>query len=164
MTLNVKLYYGSVHNQHVSLSKCCTVDHIASTIDDEKILNQLDDIDPLEPVNFWDVGSWGTSILEEGSILSVVCRDYIYTGEIMRMIFDPSGSVGDVIGWSRFQGLSWSNPLILKEVTVVTKPYIATCSLLNALSARKEKGLLVINDQNNGKVFLNHAGYTEDHD
>jgi hypothetical protein len=80
------------------------------------------------------------------------------------IIFDPSGRMGDLIGWSKFNGQPWSNPLILKEVTVVTKPYIATCSLLNALSARKEKGLLVINDQNNGKVFLNHAGYTEDHD
>jgi hypothetical protein len=66
--------------------------------------------------NFWDVGKKATPYLSPGNKIAIICETYVYLGEIIEIIKDESGLLGDTLGWTRQFKNPSQNVIVLKKI------------------------------------------------
>ncbi len=151
----VKYYASSVGSNtkktlknKISLSK---VLKSVSTNDIPQISNLATLYDEL---NFWDLGKAASNKISKEDILIIICKDDIFCSEIVDIIYDKKGVLGDYFGWSRQFKNPWQNVIALKNLKMKLK-----VRNNNLVSYAKKYGLLVA--QNFYEIPLNAEGEFE---
>lgn len=64
---------------------------------------------------FWDFGVRDTRQLKMGMKVSIICDKDEYHFELVAMIEDLKGEIGDILGWARQYSAPWKNVCALKK-------------------------------------------------
>jgi len=73
-----------------------------------------------EALNYWDFGVNATERIAKADIIYIICGSKKYTCVIADIVKDPSGELGDLLGWHRQFGKPWTN-ICLMVVTSIKK-------------------------------------------
>jgi len=115
----IKLYSGIVANAIRTLKNSIKVTELVSKLNDDKVSKLLKDYEKYGEVNLWDLGKKARTQIEVGANLAISCKDNIYIGQIIGIINDENGAIGDVVGWARQFEHPWSNVILLKNVVTI---------------------------------------------
>jgi len=115
----VKLYLGIVANAIRTLKNTIKVNELISKLNDEYLISQLKDYEKYKEINLWDLGKRATAQINVGANLAISCKDNIYVGQIIGVIDDVNGAIGDVVGWARQFEQPWSNVILLRDVVTI---------------------------------------------
>lgn len=106
----IKIYQSKVPNTKKSLKKEIEINMLLEYIKNPVLVEQISPLLSYRKLNFWDLGIRATKHIKETNNLTVICENYMYIGKIIRIIDDPAGEIGDVIGWNRgYNNRSWKN-------------------------------------------------------
>ena len=88
------------------------VDRLSSDVLVERVSRYADS----GQLHFWDLGVRASKQIEANSILIVICSYDVYVGRVLGKITDPSGELGDALGWARQFRQPWQNVLVLSDL------------------------------------------------
>jgi len=117
----IKIYSGVVGNTNKTLKKTVEISELISKLNDNYLISRLREFSGYGEINLWDLGKKAKSEICSGDYLCISCKDNIYFGQIIGVIEDKNGEIGDVVGWRRQFENPWSNVIMLKNVRVVPK-------------------------------------------
>jgi len=115
----IKIYSGIVANATKTLKNSIRVTELISKLNDEYLISQLKDYEEYNEIYLWDLGKKATAQISVGTNLAISCKDNIYIGQIIGVIDDVNGAIGDVVGWSRQYKKPWSNVILLRDVVTI---------------------------------------------
>lgn len=115
----IKTYSGVVANATKTLKNTVKVNELISKLNDEYLTSQLKEYKKYNEINLWDLGKRATTQINVGANLAISCKNNIYIGQIIGVIDDVNGAIGDVVGWTRQFGRPWSNVILLKDVVAI---------------------------------------------
>lgn len=110
----IKVYSSAVPNAAKTLDNKI---HLASTLNKIKspeIRTSFSKLLGHESLNFWDFGVRATKIITQGDAVNIICSSKCYSCQIVDVIKDPFGELGDLFGWSRQFDAPWKNVCALK--------------------------------------------------
>ncbi len=119
MKVIIKKYNGNVANQHKTLARSVLLDSLISELSNASLETALNELKPIREVFLWDVGKLGSKHLDQGAILVVICGKNVYYGEILTLLYDEEGKIGDIVGWYKQFGAPWRNPVLLRNVRMI---------------------------------------------
>ena len=111
-----KIYSSFVANSNKTLKNTVNVSKLISKLKDENLISKLSKFKKYSEVNLWDLGKKATSQIKVGAILTIICKDVIYSGQIVGIVNDENGDIGNAVGWARQFKNPWSNVILLKNV------------------------------------------------
>ncbi|HOC39363.1 MAG TPA: type I restriction enzyme HsdR N-terminal domain-containing protein [Thermodesulfobacteriota bacterium] len=112
----VKHYSTAVPNARKTLQSKVSISHLMQRVKDPKIREQLARYNVYGKLNFWDVGKTASEYISQGNLLAIICGVDVYAGEILAIINDRSGNLGDCLDWARQYGNPWTNVLLLNNL------------------------------------------------
>lgn len=117
----IKIYSGIVPNTSKTLKNSVKVSELISKLSDNYLISQLHEFEEYDEINLWDLGKKATEEISTNTILAISCKDNIYIGQIIKIIDDINGVIGDIVGWSRQFKTPWQNVIILRNVKVIPR-------------------------------------------
>ena len=105
----IKVYKGSVSNAALTLNKKIDLNTTFSAIRSSEIKNCFNRLLAHGELNFWDFGVKATVVLRKDDLVNIICGSRCYSCQIIDIIKDPSGELGDILGWSRQFNAPWKN-------------------------------------------------------
>jgi Holliday junction resolvase-like predicted endonuclease len=115
----IKIYSGIVANATRTLKHNIKVTELISKLNDEYLITQLKDYEKYNEIYLWDLGKRATAQVSVGTYLAISCKDNVYIGQIIGVIDDVNGAIGDVVGWGRQFEQPWSNVILLIGVVAI---------------------------------------------
>ena len=115
-TMFVKYYKSSVGNANKTLKRTVSIPTLLANLQDGSLNQELRGLPEGEEFNFWDVGERANQYLENNARLAIICKNYVFVGQIVAKIRDESGKIGDIIGWARQFKKPWKNVIVLKKI------------------------------------------------
>lgn len=126
----VKIYSTAVPNAVKTLDKRVAITPLMARVKSDSIKASLALIQSHGELNFWDFGVRATPQLSADDSVKIICGTTCYSGTIIRIINDPSGELGDQLGWARQFKAPWKNvcavsinsfaPLSTAEIKAIT--------------------------------------------
>lgn len=106
----VKIYTSAVHNATRTLDKRVAIAPLLGKITSEKVrASLLSLIESYSELNFWDFGVRATPQLSVNDSVKIICGTICYSGRVVYKINDPTGELGDQLGWTRQFKAPWKN-------------------------------------------------------
>jgi len=105
----VYVYKTKVGNASKTLDKTIKLSDIYHEIRDAEVRRSFSHLLPFGELNFWDFGVRATAQLKQSDLLKIVCESICYTCELIEIIKDEEGELGDLFGWARQFKAPWSN-------------------------------------------------------
>lgn len=105
----IKIYSTSVPNAAITLAKRVPILPLLGRIKSESVRSSLSQILEHGSINFWDFGVRATPQLSVNDSVRIICGGTCYSGHIVHIISDPTGELGDTIGWVRMFKAPWRN-------------------------------------------------------
>lgn len=105
----VKIYRTSVPNAKVSLAKKVAIAPLIENATSENVKSSLSLILNHGELNFWDFGVRATPKLSIGDSVKIICGTKCYSGKIIGKIDEPTGELGDLLGWARQFQAPWKH-------------------------------------------------------
>ncbi|GAW67967.1 HNH endonuclease domain protein [Geoanaerobacter pelophilus] len=105
----IKVYSTKVPNAAITLDKMIQLAPAFSKISNSDIRRHFSKLLDRERLNFWDFGVRATAALKNGDSVSIICGSKCYSCQIIDIIKDPNGELGDLLGWARQFGAPWKN-------------------------------------------------------
>lgn len=113
----IKVYSSAVPNAAKTLDNKIYLASILNKIKSPVIRTGISKLLDHERLNFWDFGVRATAILRNGDSVNIICGSKCYSCQIIDIIKDPNGELGDIFGWARQFSAPWKNvcALIVKS-------------------------------------------------
>ena len=105
----VKIYSTAVPNAARTLDKRVAIAPLLARIRSDSVKATLALIQNHGEVHFWDFGVRATPQLSPDDSVKIICGTTCYSGRVIRIINDPSGELGDQLGWTRQFKAPWKN-------------------------------------------------------
>ena len=105
----VKIYSTAVPNAARTLDRRVPIAPLLAKATSERVRSSLSLILEHGELNFWDFGVRATPQLSINDTVKIICRKTCYSGQIIQIINDPTGELGDLLGWSKIHGSPWRN-------------------------------------------------------
>jgi len=105
----VKIYSTAVPNAARTLDKRVALAPLLARIKSDSVKASLALIQNHGEVNFWDFGVRATPQLSPDDSVKIICSTTCYSGRVIRIINNPSGELGDQLGWTRQFEAPWKN-------------------------------------------------------
>lgn len=125
----VKIYSTPVKNAKMSLARKVAIAPLIAKATSEKIKSSLSLIQNHGELNFWDFGVRATPQLSISDSVKIICETTCYSGQIIDKIDEPTGELGDLLGWERQFKAPWkhvcalnihsSTPISEQEITTI---------------------------------------------
>lgn len=112
----IKIYQSKVQNAKRTLDRSIDVEDLISKLGNKHLISELAKFRREGEVNLWDVGKRDIAVINIGDMLAISCKDVIYFGQIIGIIGDAEGEIGDKVGWARQYEKPWVNVIILKNM------------------------------------------------
>jgi len=134
----VRVYKTKMGNAVKTLDKTIKIGDTYKKIDDEKIKQSFSELLPFGELNFWDFGVKATGRLTEGDAVKIVCGNICYRVELIKVIRDEEGELGDLFGWARQFKAPFRNvaALIIHDIDNISE---------NDLNILREKATIITN-------------------
>jgi hypothetical protein len=110
----IKTYKTTVPNARKTLDKPVVLDVVYSQITDHYLKEAFGKLLPHKKLYFWDFGFKATRELKLGIEIAILCGITRYDCELIAIIKDPKGEIGDIFGWGRQFEAPWKNVCALK--------------------------------------------------
>lgn len=122
----VKIYSTPVPNAKVSLARKLAIAPLIAKATSEKVKASLSLILNHGELNFWDFGVRATPQLSISDTVKIICGTTCYSGQIIDKIDDPTGELGDLVGWVRQFKNPWKHvcALNIHSSTTISKQEI----------------------------------------
>jgi hypothetical protein len=117
----IKYYTGSVTNAKKTLQRKVNINTLITRINDQHLVSRLETYRSYGDLNFWDVGQRCTQHLKKGETLVIICKEDVYAAEIIDILHDAGGFIGDQLGWARQFKKPWTNVLLLNHLQMILK-------------------------------------------
>lgn len=105
----IKIYSTAVPNAARTLEKRVAIAPLLARIKSDNVKAFLELIRNHGELNFWDFGVRATPQLSVDDSVKIICGTTCYSGRVIRIINDPSGELGDQLGWIRQFKAPWKN-------------------------------------------------------
>lgn len=105
----IKIYKGKVPNATKSLDRKVQVAPILEKIQFWQTREAFSRLLANKELNFWDFGVRASPQISVGDSVRILCGTACYSGQVIAKLEDPSGEVGDLLGWSRQFKAPWRN-------------------------------------------------------
>ena len=107
----LKIYRSLVPNTKISLEYKIPINsRIVSLAGGNSLISNY------ASLNFWDFGVKASRHIKSGDLVWIITGDVIYKAEVLTLISDSTGALGDAIGWSRQFKAPWKNVAALINV------------------------------------------------
>ena len=153
----VRVYKTKMGNAAKTLDKTIKINDIYQKIDDEKIKHSFSELLPFGELNFWDFGVKATAQLSQGDHLKIVCGSNCYSCELIKIIKDEKGILGNLFEWARQFKEPWRNVAALivhnidnisendlnilrKKATIITNSFLKISGPVNNESQKYFEG------------------------
>jgi hypothetical protein len=110
----IKTYKTSVANAKKTLDIPVVLDVVYSQITNPNLKVAFGQLLPLKKLYFWDFGIKAARELEPGMEIAIICGKNRYDCELVTIINDQEGEIGDIFEWARQYGAPWKNVCALK--------------------------------------------------
>lgn len=122
----IKVYKSTVSNASKTLDRQIQLDSAFRKISSPTIKNRFSSLLVHEKLNFWDFGVMATAVIKNGDSVKIICASKCYTCQVVDIIKDPEGELGDIFGWSRQFDSPWKNvcAVIVKSVKQISSEEI----------------------------------------
>jgi len=150
----VKIYTSVVPNAARTLDKRIAITPLMAKIKSESVRASLSLIENYRELNFWDFGVRATPQLSVNDSVKIICGTTCYSGRLIHKINDPTGELGDQLGWARLFKKPWKNifalsidsalPISEAEIKAISSssPQAASSSFSTAAPTRKQEALI----------------------
>lgn len=105
----IKIYRTTVPNAVKTLDHMIHLAVASRRIKSPETTVRFSELLEHEKLSFWDFGVRATAVLKKGDSVNIICGSKCYSCQIIDIIKDPSGELGDIFGWSRQFGAPWKN-------------------------------------------------------
>lgn len=105
----IKVYKTKVPNAAISLDRMIQLASAFSKIRSTEIKTSFSKLLDHEKLNFWDFGVKATAALNKGDFVNIICGSNSYLCQIIEIIKDPIGELGDIFGWTRMYDAPYKN-------------------------------------------------------
>lgn len=110
----IKTYKTAVPNAKKTLDNPVKLDEVHSQITDTYLKEAFGKLLPHGNLYFWDFGVKATTVLKPGMEIAIICGAKRYDCEVVSVIRDPKGEIGDIFCWTRQFETPWKNVCALK--------------------------------------------------
>lgn len=110
----IKTYKTTVPNAKKTLDRPVALDVVYPQIIDPYLKEVFGKLLPYKKLYFWDFGVIATRELKLGMEIAIICGTNRYDCELVAIIKDPRGKIGDIFGWGRQFKAPWKNVCALK--------------------------------------------------
>lgn len=110
----IKTYKTTVPNAKKTLDRPVELDVVYSQITDPSLKQAFGKLLSHKKLYFWDFGVKATRELKLGMEIAIICGTNRYDCELVTIINDPKGEIGDIFGWGRNFESPWKNVCALK--------------------------------------------------
>ncbi len=126
----VKIYSTAVPNAARTLDKRIAIAPLLARIESGRVKASLALIQSHSELNFWDFGVRATRQLSVNDLVKIICGSTCYSGRVIHIIKDPSGELGDRLGWARQFKAPWKNvcALYINSSTPISEAEIKAIS------------------------------------
>lgn len=108
----IKIYASLVPNTKISLQQKVAVSEFEEFLKDGSKKTMLQEI---KHVYMWDFGVNASKHLKKGDKIWILTGDKLYETDLLFIIKDELGQIGDAIGWARQFGGAWKNVAIFSS-------------------------------------------------
>jgi len=105
----IKTYKTTVPNAKKTLDRPVILDVVYSQVTDSHLKEAFGKLLHHKKLYFWDFGVKATRELKPGMELAIICGANRYDCELVAIIKDPKGEIGDIFGWARQFEAPWKN-------------------------------------------------------
>lgn len=105
----VKIYRTRVPNAARTLDQKVGIASLLESTKSNSVRSALASLLHYKRLNFWDFGVRATPLISIDSTVKIVCGSICYSGLVISKISDPSGELGDLLGWARNYKAPWKN-------------------------------------------------------
>lgn len=109
-----KKYETKMSNAKKTLDMPVDLNSVYAQITDIFLKKSFEKLLLHEQLYFWDFGVRDTRQLKMGMIISIICGKDEYHFELVAMIEDLKGEIGDILGWIRQYRAPWKNVCALR--------------------------------------------------
>ncbi len=116
----IKKYKTKMSNSKKTLDIPVEIMSVYSQITDSYLKETFKELLPYRELYFWDFGVRQTRKFNVGTKIVIICGPDRYHVELIKIINDSNGVIGDIFGWSRQFGAPWKNVCALKKCILKT--------------------------------------------
>ena len=122
----VKIYNAALPNARRTLDRRVAIAPLRAEIRSNEVNASLALIQSHGELNFWDFGVRATPQLSVNDTVKIICGTTCYSGHVIKIINDPTGELGDQLGWARLFRAPWRNvcALSINSTTPISAPEI----------------------------------------
>jgi hypothetical protein len=112
MNTYLKHYKSNVSNAKKTLDKKISKNLIYNLLPEKSKF----ELEAYNEFYLWDFGKKAFDYLKKSDIVWIETGNKIYKGEIVSLINDEQGEIGEVVGWGKQFKAPWQNPVVLTNV------------------------------------------------
>ncbi|WP_243374121.1 HNH endonuclease [Geotalea sp. SG265] len=131
----IKVYKTKVPNAAITLDRMIQLASAFSKIRSTEIRTRFSKLLDHEKLNFWDFGVKATAALNKGDSVNIICGSKGYLCQIIEIIKDPNGELGDIFGWTRMYDAPYKNVCAL---TIKSAKQLSPIEIKQLLSNSKQ--------------------------
>lgn len=101
---------GAKPNASKSLDRKINISELANRLEKPELRNKIQNFNEYGDLNFWDFGVRASKYINPGDRAFIFIQNRYYFGNIVSVVKDSSGEIGDEIEWHRqFYDTPWKN-------------------------------------------------------
>jgi len=123
----IRIYKTRVPNARKTLDSAVVLSDVYQRISNPILKEKFHNILPHISLYFWDFGVKAVSQLKIDMYVSIICGNKKYDCQLIEIIDDPQGELGDIFGWTRQFKAPWKNVCAL---TMLNEEHITSENLV----------------------------------
>lgn len=110
----IQIYKTRMPNARKTLDSAVTLNEVYQRINNTILKEKFGKILSHKSLYFWDFGAKAVKELKNGMSVSIICGNKKYDCQLIEIIDDPEGELGNILGWARQFQAPWKNVCALK--------------------------------------------------
>ena len=117
----VKIYKSKVSNAKITLQNKVHIGDLINDLTNNDLKQKLQQYKQFGSINFWDFGDNASKNIKASNQIFILCGKDIYWGNVIALISDESGEIGDCLRWVRQYGNPWTNVVLINNLSFKLK-------------------------------------------
>jgi hypothetical protein len=127
-----------VGNVSKSLDRAVNTNSLLGEIKVPSSLREAQKLAGYSELYFWDLGIRANEYVATGDYVYIATKTALYHGQVVTQLDDPSGGIGDAIGWAKQFKKPWTQPIALRNVTRIAMDEIVDSAIQDMILSGQE--------------------------